>query len=86
MARRVITLDEKIKTAETAVATAKTKYDAALDELESLSRKRNNRMIRRFWKPIMPEIKRQMKSLHLFSLLTKARNKPCQTYMKILGI
>ena len=40
MARRVITLDEKIKTAETAVATAKTKYDAALDELEKLVTKK----------------------------------------------
>ena len=34
MARRVITLDEKIKAAEAAVAAAKAKYDAALDELE----------------------------------------------------
>lgn len=40
MARRVITLDEKIKTAETAVATAKTKYDAALDESEKLITKK----------------------------------------------
>ena len=40
MARRVITLDEKINTAETAVATAKTKYDAALDELEKLVTKK----------------------------------------------
>ena len=40
MARRVITLDEKIKTAEPAVATAKTKYDAALDELEKLVTKK----------------------------------------------
>ena len=40
MARRVITLDEKIKTAETAVATAKTKYDAALDKLEKLVTKK----------------------------------------------
>ena len=40
MARRVITLDEKIKTAETAVATVKTKYDAALDELEKLVTKK----------------------------------------------
>ena len=36
MARRVITLDEKIRTAEAAVAAAKAKYDAALDELEKL--------------------------------------------------
>lgn len=36
MARRTITLDEKIKKAEAAVAITKAKYDAALDELEKL--------------------------------------------------
>ena len=40
MARRVITLDEKIRTAETAVAAAKAKYDSALDELEKLVTKK----------------------------------------------
>ena len=40
MARRVITLDEKIRTAENAVAAAKAKYDAALDELEKLVTKK----------------------------------------------
>lgn len=40
MARRVITLDEKIKEAEAAVATAKAKYDGALDELAKLVEKR----------------------------------------------
>ena len=40
MARRVITLDEKIKAAESAVAAAKAKYDAALDELEKLVTKK----------------------------------------------
>ena len=40
MARRVITLDEKIKAAETAVAAAKAKYDTALDELEKLIAKK----------------------------------------------
>ena len=38
MARRVITLDEKIKKAE--AASAKAKYDAALDELAKLVEKR----------------------------------------------
>ena len=33
MARKVITLDEKIKISEASVAAAKAKYDAALDEL-----------------------------------------------------
>lgn len=32
MARRTITLDEKIKKAEVAVARAKAKYDATVDE------------------------------------------------------
>lgn len=40
MARRVITLDEKIKKAEAAVAATKAKYDAALDELAKLVEKR----------------------------------------------
>ena len=40
MARRVISLDEKIRKAETAVASAKAKYDTALDELEKLVAKR----------------------------------------------
>lgn len=40
MARRVISLDEKIRKAESAVASAKEKYDAALDELEKLVTKR----------------------------------------------
>lgn len=40
MARRVISLDEKIEKAEAAVAAAKGKYDAALDELEKLVAKR----------------------------------------------
>lgn len=42
MARRVITLDEKIKAAESVVAAAKAKYDAALDELEKLVMKRKH--------------------------------------------
>ena len=40
MARRAITIDEKIEKAEAAVAAAKAKYDAALDELERLVAKR----------------------------------------------
>ncbi len=40
MARRTITLDEKIKKAEAVVASTKAKYDAALDELEKLVTKR----------------------------------------------
>lgn len=40
MARRVITLDEKIRKSEASVAAAKAKYDAALDELKKLVEKR----------------------------------------------
>lgn len=40
MARRIITLEEKIEKAQAAVVAAKTKYDAALDELEKLVEKR----------------------------------------------
>ena len=37
MARRVITLEEKIEKAQAAVLAAKNKYDAALDELNDSS-------------------------------------------------
>ena len=40
MARRTITIDEKIEKAEAAVAEAKKKYDVALDELEKLVTKK----------------------------------------------
>ena len=40
MARRVISIDEKIEKAQAAVIAAKEKYDAALDELEKLVTKR----------------------------------------------
>ena len=40
MARRTISLDEKISRAEAAVIAAKEKYDAALDEMEKLVAKR----------------------------------------------
>lgn len=40
MARRTITLDEKIEKQQALVAAAKIKYDTALDELEKLVTKR----------------------------------------------
>ena len=40
MARRSISLDEKIEKAEAAMLAAKTKYDKALDEMEKLVTKR----------------------------------------------
>jgi len=43
MARRVVTLEEKIGRAEADVAEAKAKYDKAVDELEKLLTKRQER-------------------------------------------
>lgn len=40
MARRTITLDEKIEKQQALMAAAKIKYDAALDELEKLVAKK----------------------------------------------
>lgn len=40
MPRRVIAIEEKIEKAQAAVIAAKSKYDAALDELEKLVTKR----------------------------------------------
>ena len=40
MARRAISLDEKIAKAETAMLAAKAKYDKTLDEMEKLLTKR----------------------------------------------
>jgi hypothetical protein len=40
MARRTVSLDEKIKKAEATVIALKGKYDAALDELEKMVAKR----------------------------------------------
>lgn len=40
MARRAISLDEKIEKAEAAVISSKRKYEAALDELQKLVAKR----------------------------------------------
>jgi hypothetical protein len=40
MARRTISLDEKIEKAEAVMLAAKAKYDAALDEMEKLVTKR----------------------------------------------
>ena len=43
MARRTVTLDEKILAAEAVVTKTKRKYDAAVDELEKLIAKRRER-------------------------------------------
>lgn len=43
MARRVATLEEKIEKAQINVAETKAKYDKAVDELEKLLRKRQER-------------------------------------------
>lgn len=43
MARRIISLDEKIEKAQAEVAAAKQKYDKAVDALEKLLTKRKER-------------------------------------------
>ena len=43
MARRVVTLEEKIEKAQINVAETKVKYDKAVDELEKLLMKRKER-------------------------------------------
>ena len=43
MARRVVTLEEKIEKAQINVAETKVKYDKAVDELEKLLTKRQER-------------------------------------------
>ena len=43
MARRVVTLEEKIEKAQIDVAEAKAKYDKAVDELEKLLTKQQER-------------------------------------------
>ena len=43
MARRVVTLEEKIEKAQINVAETKAKYDKAVDELEKLLTKRQER-------------------------------------------
>ena len=43
MARRVVTIEEKIDTAQNNVAETKAKYDKAVDELEKLLTKRKER-------------------------------------------
>ena len=43
MARRVVTLEEKIEKAQINVAETKVKYDKAVDELEKLLTKRKER-------------------------------------------
>ena len=60
MARRTVSLDEKIKKAEATVIALKAKYDAALDELEKLVSKRkqledkkSSRLIITVGKPLM---------------------------------
>lgn len=50
MARRVVTLEEKIEKAQINVAETKVKYDKAVDELEKLLTKRKERDTSRSWK------------------------------------
>ena len=62
MARRTISLDEKIEKARTNVIAAKQKYDAALDELENCSLSEKSRMTRNCSSPITRATNLLMKS------------------------
>lgn len=79
IARRTITLDEKIKKAEVAVATAKVKYDAAVDELEKLVTKRKQQDDKRRWRHIMPGIRQRMRSYALSNQRPKKKTKKAAT-------
>ena len=59
MARKTISLDEKIDKAEAAVLVAKARYDKALDELEKLVTKKKQLEDKR----ILEAINQQMRSL-----------------------
>ena len=63
MARRVATLEEKIEKAQINVAETKAKYDKAVDELEKLLTKRQERD-NKFWKRSQKAGKPLQKSLN----------------------
>jgi len=71
MARRVITIDEKIEKAQADVAAAKAKYDALLDELEKLVTKRKQMGEKSCLKPIMQATRQLKKSSNLFAPLSQ---------------
>jgi len=51
MARRVITIEEKIERQTAEVAKAKKKYDEELDKLNTLIEKKKEMEIKELWKP-----------------------------------
>ena len=71
MARRIISLDERIEKAETAMLAAKAKYEKALDEMEKLVEKRKKQNDKKYLMPTMLATRPLRKSLHLFSLTSK---------------
>ena len=71
MARRIISLDERIEKAETAMLAAKAKYEKALDEMEKLVEKRKKQNDKKYLMPTMLATRPLRKSLHLFSLRGK---------------
>lgn len=64
MARRVVTLEEKIEKAQINVAETKVKYDKAVDELEKLLTKRKERDNKQLWKHSQKARKPLQKSLN----------------------
>ena len=61
MARRTISLDEKIEKAEAAVLEAKARYDKVLDELEKLLKRGNSWKTNEFLKRIIKVTRRLMR-------------------------
>ncbi len=63
MSRRALSIDQKIEKAEALVASAKAKYDKALDDLKMLIDKRKEMESKKIIEHIMRVTKRLMKSL-----------------------
>lgn len=66
MARRSISLDEKIEKAEAAMLAAKAKYDKALDEMEKLVMKRKQLDEKKFLMPTIQVTRPRKKLSNLF--------------------
>lgn len=64
MARRAITIDEKIKRAEAAVIKAKDKYESAVNEQKELQEKKRSSKVNSSWKPSAKATAPMRKSLN----------------------
>ena len=70
MARRSISLDEKIEKAEAAMLAAKAKYDKALDEMEKLVTKRKQLDDKKFLRLTIQATRPRKKSSNLYDLIS----------------